>query len=475
MLQQYHTLFKIFLGIPIIGIINSMIFNKFYKLQKSINNLAYILLLSIITYILILFTEYGDYEFKLFNISNNIPIVFTLNSFNLSFAVVVSYSIFFINLIFQNYFNFLEIPDKYVLYNKPMSFLYFFYILFPFINNIILVLFLYLFILFYSMLLIANPDLKGLREKYTKIFVVGAISVILLFLLSAIYFAIQDIKDFDIYYIIGIIIIYLCLICVNYTYPIYIIFKESFYYEDLLPISIILLFPFMFLNTFLFIKLLRFLFVNNLVNLSIYFYYAGILPIILYLIAIGFGFKYIKNSIKFILIFIFANYFIFLSQLFFSNTEYELLRNYTNFLLLYISDILIILSYCAILFILLATNIININLVYKRYKLEVNFYIFCILILLLFNFSSFFSLNLYNFNLFYFINLIEIVLSVLYYIIYLFFFLKKKKDSKLHTGSIKISEGKRIRFIIAQIIFLIFVVMLLVYQESIIQFLMHYK
>ena len=476
-MNLYHILFKIFITFPILGIINSFLFKKYYKTQKFFNNIIYLCLILLNILIFIYYIKYGSYNLYLFYISKGIPIIFSINSFNLISVFILVISIFFLNDTFQNYFNLLEIPEKYILYNKQMSFLYYIYILFILSSNIVINIYLFMLIMFFSYYLIINPDLVEFRKRYSLNFSLTISINIILFILSTIFFTksnnilfffVKKTYDIQQYWI---IIIFFILIYINFIYPVYSIFKENFYYEDFLPVFIIIFFPFIFLNTFFFTKIIIYIF--NINKISTYFFYIGISIILLFLIACYFTLKYIKNNIKFILNFLFLNFLVYLSRFLFSISYEEMINTYVNFLLLFMSSILIILCYSSVLFILLSANITNINLFYKRYKMELNFFMFCLAFpLIIINYISYFSLNFYNFNILYLINLIELIILTIIYFVFLYFFLQKKKEK---SKSMKISELNRFKLNLSPILFFLLIVIFIIFQDNITDFIITYK
>ena len=187
-MNLYHILFKIFITFPILGIINSFLFKKYYKIQKFFNNIIYLCLILLNILIFIYYIKYGSYNLYLFYISKGIPIIFSINSFNLISVFILVISIFFLNDTFQNYFNLLEISEKYILYNKQMSFLYYIYILFILSSNIVINIYLFMLIMFFSYYLIINPDLVEFRKRYSLNFSLTISINIILFILSTIFF-----------------------------------------------------------------------------------------------------------------------------------------------------------------------------------------------------------------------------------------------------------------------------------------------
>lgn len=482
MQNLYYFLFKILLVLPILGIVNSTFMNKFFKAQKIINNTIYILLTLICTYILIMFTAYGKYNIELFTIARNIPIVFSANSVNLMFGMVMSIIIFFFNFTFQNSFNYLNLPDKYVLYNKQISYLYFFYILLSFSSSIVVCIFIYMLILMYSFFLITNPDLKEFRKNYNIIFCISSICSIIFILIAAFYFFYNENSLFVFQEINGlnsisgywILFVLFPLLLVVISGPFYLIFKEKFYYEDFLPLFVIFFFPFMFFNTFLFIKIIYYIFYNSFDSVGIYFHYSEFFMILLFLTSCFFAAKFIKNSIKFILLFSVMNFVVFISQILFVSADVEIVKIFSNFLLFILSILLIVLSYAGVLFLLLKLDITDMSMLYKNSKIELNFYIFCLFMPILMNLLSFFDLNLYNFDILYLINLVEILILFIFYIVYIFLSLNKKlKDSAKKPNEVLFVD--RIMFFVPQILLLFIFLFFILLKSQIVKYIVFYK
>ncbi len=482
MQSLYYFLFKILLVLPILGIVNSTYMNKFFKVQKIINNIIYILLMVICGYVLIMFAAYGKYDLKLFAIARDIPIVFSANSINLMFGMFMSIVVLFLNLVFQNSFNYLNLPDKYVLYNRQISYLYFFYILLSFSSSIVVSIFIYLLILIYSFFLITNPDLKEFRKNYNIVFCISFICSMVFILIAAFYFfynenslfVFQDINGFDTVSGYWVLFVLFLLLLVNISGPFYLIFKEKFYYEDFLPLFTIFFFPFMFFNTFLFIKIIYYVFYNSFDAIKIYFHYSEFFMILLFLTACFFAGKFIKNSIKFILLFSVMNFIVFVSQILFVTTNIEVVKVFSSFLLFMLSILLIVLSYAGVLFLLLKLDITDMTILYKNSKTELNFYIFCLFMPILMNLLSFFDLNLYNFDILYLINLVEILILFIFYMVYIFLSLNKKlkDDAKKPNDVLPID---RIMFFVPQIILLFIFLFFILLKSQIVKYIVFYK
>ena len=126
MLSMYQFLFKILLLLPIAGILNSKFMNNNVPMQKIINTVVYSGIMILSFYGIFSLKQYNFYSLNLFTISKNVSGIFTINSFNIIFCFVFSIIMFFFNFVFQNYFNYLNLAEKYRLYNVQMSYLFWF-------------------------------------------------------------------------------------------------------------------------------------------------------------------------------------------------------------------------------------------------------------------------------------------------------------------------------------------------------------
>ena len=485
MLNMYQILFKILLFLPIAGILNSKFMNNNAPVQKIINTAIYSCIVFLSFYGVFSLKQYNFYSLNLFTISKNVSAIFTINSFNIIFCFVFSVILFFFNFIFQNYFDYLNLAQKYRLYNVQMSYLSWFYILIIFSQNIIIASFLYILILIYSFFFITNPELKEFRNRYSFIFLISCLTSVILIAMSGFYslynngsviFAIQNIKKIDsllsIYWLTTILFL---LILVIFCGPIYLIFKEKFYYEDFLPLFVLYVFPFIVFNTLIFFKVLYYIFYNNINNIGLYFYYCGFFMPIIFILACFFSIKYIKNNLKFIILFNVCNFLVFISQLLLVTSEQEIINAFSYFLLFIGSITLNVLAYSGILFLLLKTETILVNNLYKKYKLELNFYMFCLGFPLIINIISFFSLNFHNFNIIYFFNLIELVVLIVIYCIDLIFNYKKIDNPKNNKEPINVKKDILVKFFVPQVAFLAVFLFLFLMREQIFRFIIFYK
>ncbi|MDD2840315.1 MAG: hypothetical protein PHY80_04300 [Rickettsiales bacterium] len=477
MINLYYFLSKIFLLIPMIAIINSFTLNKFVNTQKVVNDVVYSSFALISCLLLFFCNVYGKYEFALFDISMKNPIIFAINSFNLSFGIIFSLCIIGLNYIFQNSFNFLKLSNKYKLYNKQIAFLLFFSLLLIFSHNVIISIFYYVVVLLSSLFLLTNPELKEMRKGYSMTFLVGLISSTILIIMFSFYFysnnnllfVIQNIRNASfssIYYVVlSLILLYL----IVFSFPIYIFFKEKLYYEDFLPAFVIYFFPFVFLNTFLFIKITYYLFNNEFNNLGLYFYYAGFALVALFIFSIVSAIFKIKNALKFTLLFNLSSFLIFLSQVLFSNSDLDLITSFSKFIVLIIAIFSNIFAYSGILFLLLNSNTTFPYLLYKNSKIELNFYVLTLFAPLFVNVLYFMQLNFYNFNILYFINLVEIVALFIVFCIFLYFFLIKKPILN-NTPNIKeVTDLQALKFFIAPLFMFLLMLVVFCFRNDIVK------
>ncbi|HSQ97529.1 MAG TPA: hypothetical protein VLL98_02300 [Rickettsiales bacterium] len=473
MINLYYFLSKTFLLIPIFAILGSFTLNKFTKIQNLLNDISYLSFTSISFLLLIFCSMYGEYEFKLLDISINNPISFAINSFNLTFGAIFSICIIFLNYVFQNSFSFLKLFNKYRLYNKQITFLLFFSLLVIFSNNVVISILIYTFILFSSLFLLTNPELKDLRKGYSLTFLVGLISSIIVIMVFSHYFYSnntllfikQNIKDANFNSIYYTVLSFVFLCSSIFVLPIYFFFKQKLYYEDFLPAFIIYFFPFIFLNTFIFIKITYYLFTNEFNNLGLYFYYIGFILAGLFIFSIIQIIFEIKNSLKFTILFNFSNFLIFLSQLLFINSDLELIKVFSNFIILIVAIFCNIFAYSGILFLLLNSNLNSTYFLYKNKKTELNFYILTLVTPLFLNLLFFIKLNFYNFNILYFINLIEIAVLFLLFCIFIYFFLFKKPISKNIPELKTITDLEMLKFFIAPL-FMFFLLIIIFYFNN---------
>ncbi len=469
MINSYYFLSKIFLLIPILAIISSFSLNKYVKIQKIVNNITYSSF-TVVLFLLLFFSNiYGQHEITLFNISTKNPVIFAVNSFNLSFGVILSICILCLNYTFQNSFSFLKLVDKYKFYNKQITFLLFFTLLLIFSHNVLISMFCYIAVLLSSLFLLTNPELKEIRQNYSTTFLVGLISTTFLIIVFSFYFylnnnllfVIQNINNASfasIYYVaLSLILLYL----IVFSLPIYLFFKEKLYYEDFLPSFIIYFFPFVFLNTFLFIKITYYLFNNEFNNLGLYFYYIGFALVGLFIFSLVSAISEIKNALKFTLLFNLSNFLIFLSQVLFVNSDLELIKSFSKFIVLVLAIFSNIFAYSGVLFLLLNSNTTSAYILYKKSKIELNFYILTLFAPVFINVLYFMELNFYNFNVLYFINLIEIAAIFIIFCIFLYFFFIKEPNLKNTPNLKEVSDLQIFKFFIAPLF--IFILMLVVF------------
>ena len=482
MLKLYYLLFKILLALPIFGILNSTLLNNFAKTQKIINDSLYLMISLICSVVLVCFTEYGRYDFYLFTMSRNVPLAFSANSFNLMFGIFLSLLILSFNTVFQSSFSRLNLDEKYKLYNIPVATLYFLCILLSFSHSILLTLFIYASIIIASYFIITNPDLREFRIRYSVIFSASLIGVIIFMCMLGFYykytgntfFTLQNTNKLNNISAYWLVFVFIILIASNFCAPFYLIFQEKFYYEDLLPVFTIFFIPFVFCNTFLFIKTAYFVFYTSIHNVDIYFFYTNFLVILLFFVACGFLIRHIKNNIKFPLLLGVSCFMIFLSQMLFINSNSELVNIFSSFLLLMLCISLAVLTYSGVLFILLKTGITDTNILYENSKKELNFYTFCLLLPILVLLISFFDLGLYNSKPIYFINLAEIFILFIVLIVHIFMLISKKVQNNPRI-KLNITKKEKLKFFISQIGLLIIILFFFVLRNQVAKFILYYK
>lgn len=479
----YNLLFVLVLICPFASLANSL-FNENFISQKRINNIVFFSVLIFCFILMIFYLINGTNYLKLFSISREVPIIFSSEPFNLSFGIFVSLVIFYFNYVFQDSFSLLNLPDKYVLYNQQMSCLYILYILLSFSHNIVVSLLLYTLILIYSYFLITNPDLKDFRKDYSVVLTISFISSMIFLCIVGFYFIyngdnlftfqnMDKLENIEIYWL---LVILFLLILINLSGPIYFIFKEKFYYEDLLPMLAILVFPFVIFNTFLFTKILYYVFYNNISNVGLYFYYSGFFLIFIFLLLLALNLKYIKNGVKFVLLFSFMHYIVFFSQFLFLNTDYELTRLFVNFLLLILAITISILAYAEVLFELLKCDTTNSGNLYKYSKTNINLYIFSAFLPILVNLFSFITLDFNNFNILYFINLLELFVVFFLFLIHIAIILRKKNDNEEeHKKITKILQEEGTTNCKMQILFIVIFIFLFLLNNTIVEFILTNK
>ena len=477
MINLYYFLSKIFLLIPAIAVLNSFTLNKFFNIQKIVNDVAYSAF-AVLAFVLLFFCNtYGNYDFTLFFISMKNPIIFSINSFNLSFGIIFSMCFVCLNFFFHNSFDFLKLVDKYRLYGKQISFLLFFSVLLIFSHNVIVSAFFYIGVLLSSLFLLTNPELKEIRKGYSMTFLTGLISATILIAVFSFYFysnnnllfVIQNIKNASftsIYYVISSLIL-LCLIV--FSFPIYKFFKEKLYYEDFLPAFIIYFFPFVFLNTFLFVKITYYLFNNEFNNLGLYFYYIGFAVVALFIFSIVSAILEIKNSLKFTLLFNLANFLILLSQILFSNSDVELIKSFSKFMVMTVAIFCNIYSYSGVLFFMLNSGTTYANVLYKKSKLELNFHVLTLFMPIFINILYFMQLNFHNFNVLYFINLLEIVAIFVVFCVFLYFFLVKEPNLNNVPNLKEITDLQDLKFFIAPVFMFIIMIVIFSFRSDIVK------
>jgi hypothetical protein len=465
---------------PIIGLIGIIIINNLKESEKFQNIfslsffslLAFLLLTTSVFYI-----AFGKYSVDVFKISlKQVNLNFIANQFNLIFGLLFVISFMFLDIIFRNSFVIFEIGEKYKLYSKHFFCLCCIYILFIFCDSIILSIMLYMASIISSMFLINNSDLNDIRKAYSTTFFTGMISSIILLIISAFYVNYSgntdfttNIKNFNLFipdY--WLIIILIFLVFLVFIYPLYSIFKEKIFYEDLIPLFLICIFPFTIINTFLLFKFFYGIFFVYAEHIKITTLYIGFfLNLLLFFIALFFIIKHRGNNLKICILSNIIIFLIFFEQFLLISNSKELVLMFSNFLVLILIMILTIVSYSNILFVMLKTKIINIKLLYEKYRTEILFYLLSLFLLIFFNFISFFSLNFHNFSILYLINFIQIFLTFILFITYIYILLFKKNVKQIDKKSSDIEERERFSMLIPQIVLLVLISIIFVFKYQI--------
>jgi len=306
---------------------------------------------------------------------------------------------------------------------------------------------------------------------------------IILIIISNLFFLNSDINIFTTYigskidYIptIWATVIFCLLLLINLSGPIFINLKDKFYYEDNLPVFIIYVIPTFFVNIFIFLKTLYYLFYSSFNNLGIYFYYTGFYIPIIFLISCFYIIKNIKNNSKVILAFIFSIFIIFLSQIMLVGTTQELIRMFSNLLIFILETTLLINIYCDILFVIFNNNITEFSVLHKQSKLELNFYMVTVSIIIFSLLLSFFDLDLNSFNLLFFINLIEIAILAIIMITYFFLAINRKVIKSNENKITEIINNDIYEYFLPEIIsFILFIIILLI-KSQIVKYILYYK
>lgn len=474
MKSLYFILSKSFFLLPIMSVIFNYFLSNNEKTQKKVNNILYLFFVLALCVLYVFCISFGEYNFSFLQFSFGNLLSFSFNTFNLSFAIVTFTCFLFFLYNFQNSFEFLKLFKKAILYQEQFLFIFLFFFFGIFSNNILSSFFYYILMIISCLFLLKNPELKDLRKRYSITFLFGLISCVLLIILFSNYyfnynynleFKIQSLKNASFYSVYYVITSLFLLIIGVFTYPIYYFIKEKLYYEDFLPTFTIYFLPFVFFGTFLFIKIAYFLFYNDFNNLSLYFYYAQYILTVLFIVSVVFLITNIKNSLKFTILFNVSNFLIFLSQILFAVSPIE----FKNFLLkftIYISLVFSgILAYSGILYYLLNSGTNSIQILYKKSRIQINFYLFLLVGLMIFNLFNYSKLNFFNFNLFYFINLLEIISLFFVFFAFIYFLLMKKIEFKKNMELKDVSKEQLSSFFMPSIIVFILFLILFFYNN----------
>lgn len=474
MKNLYYILSKILFLLPIIPVISNYFLSNSVKAQKMANITSYAIFTIAMCILYVFCISFGGYNFTILSFSFGNLLSFSMNTFNLSFGIIISVCFLFFLYNFQNSFEYLKLSKKAILYKEQFLFILLFFFLGIFSNNIISSFFYYILTIISCLFLLKNPELKDLRKKYSITFLLGLSTAILLIIIFSNYylnynhsleFRIQSLRNvsfYSVYYVVSSLIL---LSIGVFIYPIYHFIKEKLYYEDFLPTFIIYFFPFTFLGIFLFIKITYFLFYNDFNNLSLYFYYIQYILTILFILSVVFSIINIKNSLKFTILFNVSNFLVFLSQVLFAVSPIEFkksLLKFTIYIPLVFSSIL---AYSGILHYLLNSGTNSIQILYKKSRIQINFYLFLLLSLIMLNSFNYSKLNFFNFNLFYFVNLLEIISLFFVFFAFIYFLLMKKIEVKKNMELKEISIQQLSSFFIPTVITFVLFLILFFYNN----------
>lgn len=469
MIRTLNTLIVLFLSLPCVIIVNNIITNVFYKndpnhtTNKTINTCIYSTLF-ILSIVLLIMTGNG-FRLTLIPITKNMVISFTLNTFNLIFCGFFCLLFLFFNYQFQKSFILLRLESIYILYNLQLSFLFYACFLLIFSHNLVISVLLYMLVIFSSLLLLFNYDLKDIKNRYATPFVIGMSTCILLLIAIAMFSYFSQrftyvATELESYWLLPLLF---ALIYVNFMWPIYLIFKERIFYEDMLLIFIIDFVPFILINTFLFVKISVFMFSGNYKPLL--FFYTGFFAIIPFLISIYPLLSQLKNNRKFVILFGVSSFLAQISQLFFSRDVEDILLFFTNFMVLVVSVLTAALCYASIMFYMLKLSINETSLLYTKNKKELRFFLITIFNIIVVLCVSFFSLNFANFNVLWLINLFQIFILLIIFVVYVFFCIYKK-PSKMKEFS-QITSGEKFEMFDSSLILFVITLLLFYFKGAI--------
>jgi hypothetical protein len=341
----------------------------------------------------------------------------------------------FLNIQLQNQFYFLSLDDIYAFYSQQFICIFYAAFLIIFSNNLFVTNILYAVLVFSSLLLLHNPDLKDIKNKYSHVFVSGMVACVFLFVGIVFMYFFEKKSTFvvlenNFQYLVYIL---LPVLLYNFIYPIHSLFKEKVFYEDLVPLSIIVFVPYCVVNIFLFTKTVVFILGENLEKIHII--YSGYFLILLFLVTLYFLIKNFKFNRKFILLYNILSFLTFLTQFSLVRNSTEMLHFYTNFVFFVLIFFLNVLASSSMVFFMFILKAQEMSAVYRMYKKEIRFYLFSLLLTVMFLSMSFFDANMYFFNLMYLLNLIQIFIVLIVFLVHLYFCIYKRPIKLMETKS----------------------------------------
>jgi hypothetical protein len=168
-----------------------------------------------------------------------------------------------------------------------------------------------------------------------------------------------------------------------------------------------------------------------------------------------------------------TNFLAFFLQALFARNIKDLYQIFSSFLLLILVMNLSVLSYAVILFTLLKVEVTETKLLYKKFKIELLFYMFNLLYLIIIDFNSFLNLNFHNFGLLHLVNIFEILILVFVLVAHFYYSILKEPLKIKKVKLLPLNE--RLNFILPNLIFLFFSLVLFLLKNQISKFLISYK
>src|SRR5574344_1765174 len=164
MKNLYYILSKILFLLPIIPVISNYFLSNSVKAQKMTNITSYAIFTIAMCILYVFCISFGGYNFTILSFSFGNLLSFSMNTFNLSFGIIISICFLFFLYNFQNSFEYLKLSKKAILYKDQFLFILLFFFLGIFSNNIISSFFYYILKIISCLFLLKNPELKDLRK-----------------------------------------------------------------------------------------------------------------------------------------------------------------------------------------------------------------------------------------------------------------------------------------------------------------------